>query len=147
GTDALSTALAHLTQPLPELPIQHSRYQTLLQRLLAKNPDERFSNAAELLAALDSQPAPDLDATLVRPAFTHQATLGAPSASELGELQPDSIEIPRSTPPPTASVTPAATVTARSAAVRPPASGKSPRMALLAVAVAAALGLGGGAYW
>lgn len=149
GTDALSTALAHLTQPLPELPIQHSRYQTLLQRLLAKNPDERFSNAAELLAALDSQPAPDLDATLVRPALTHQATLGAPSASELGELQPVSIEIPRSTPTsaPTAAPAPAAAATANSAAAQPSASSKRPRMALLAVAVAAALGLGGGAYW
>lgn len=147
GTDALSTALAHLTQPLPELPLQHSRYQTLLQRLLAKNPDERFSNAGELLAALDAQPAPDPDATLIRPAFTQQATLGAPSASELGELQPVSIEIPRGTPTPALTVAPAATATAGSAAARPSTSSKSPRMALLAVAVAAALGLGGGAYW
>lgn len=147
GTDALSTALAHLTQPLPELPLQHNRYQTLLQRLLAKNPDERFSNAAQLLAALDAQPAPDPDATLIRPAFTQQATLGAPSASELGELQPVSIEIPRGTPTPALTVAPAATATAGSAAARPSTSSKSPRMALLAVAVAAALGLGGGAYW
>ena len=148
GTDALSTALAHLTQPLPELPIQHSRYQTLLQRLLAKNPDERFSNAGELLSALDAQATPDPDATLISPALNQQAApLGAPSASELGDLQPVSIEIPRSAPPPPPSVTPTPTVTARSAAVRAPAGGKSPRMALLAVAVAAALGLGGGAYW
>nr|WP_298164353.1 serine/threonine-protein kinase [uncultured Pseudomonas sp.] len=147
GTDALSTALAHLTQPLPELPLQHSRYQTLLQRLLAKNPDERFNNAGELLAALDIQPAPDPDATLIRPAFTQQATLGAPSTSELGDLQPVSIEIPRGTPTPAPTVAPAATATAGSAAARPSTSSKSPRMALLAVAVAAALGLGGGTYW
>lgn len=145
GTDALSTALAHLTQPLPELPLQHSRYQTLLQRLLAKNPDERFSNAGELLAALDAQPAPDSDATVIRPAFTQQATLGAPTTSELGELQPVSIEIPRSAPAPT--VAPAPTAAASSAAPRPAVSSKGPRIALLAVAVAAALGLGGGAYW
>lgn len=143
GTDALSTALAHLTQPLPELPLQHSRYQTLLQRLLAKNPDERFSDAAELLAALDAQPAPDTDATVIRPAFSQQATLGAPSASELGELQPVSIEIPRSTPAPASPPAMAPTPTASSATVRPHAS----RLALLAVAVVAVLGLGGGAYW
>lgn len=136
GTDALSTALAHLTQPLPELPLQHSRYQTLLQRLLAKNPDERFNDAGELLAALDAQPAPDSDATVIRPALTQQTTLGAPSTSELGELQPVSIEIPRSAPTPAPTVAPA-----------PAASSTGPRMALLAVAVAAALGLGGGAYW
>ena len=147
GTDALSTALAHLTQPLPELPLQHSRYQTLLQRLLAKNPDERFNNAGELLAALDAQPAPDSDATVIRPAFTQQATLGAPSASELGELQPVSIEIPRNAPAPAPTVAPAPTATARSAAPQPSTGSKGPRMALLAVAVAAALGLGGGAYW
>lgn len=147
GTDALSTALAHLTQPLPDLPLQHSRYQTLLQRLLAKNPDERFNNAGELLAALDAQPAPDSDATLIRPAFTQQATLGAPSTSELGELQPVSIEIPRSTPTSAATVAPAPTATAGNAAARPSTASKGPRMALLAVAVAAALGLGGGAYW
>lgn len=147
GTDALSTALAHLTQPLPELPLQHSRYQTLLQRLLAKNPDERFSDAAELLAALDAQPAPDSDATVIRPAFTQQATLGAPSTSELGELQPVSIEIPRSKPAPASSPAMAPTPTASSATVRPHASSKAPRLALLAVAVVAVLGLGGGAYW
>ena len=147
GTDALSTALAHLTQPLPELPLQHSRYQTLLQRLLAKNPDERFNDAGELLAALDAQPAPDSDATVIRPAFTQQATLGAPSTSELGELQPVSIEIPRSAPAPAPTVAPAPTAPASSAAARPSTGSKGPRMALLAVAVAAALGLGGGAYW
>ncbi|MBH3341306.1 protein kinase [Pseudomonas mendocina] len=148
GTDALSTALAHLTQPLPELPLQHSRYQTLLQRLLAKNPDERFGNAGELLAALDTQPTPDSDATVIRPAFTPQATLGAPSTSELGDLQPVSVEIPRSAPTPAPTVAPAPTATTGSVAARPSTAGsKSPRMALLAVAVAAALGLGGGAYW
>lgn len=147
GTDALSTALAHLTQPLPELPLQHSRYQTLLQRLLAKNPDERFSNAGELLAALDAQPAPDSDATVIRPAFTQQTALGAPTTSELGELQPVSIEIPRSAPAPAPTVAPAPTAPASSAAARPSTGSKGPRMALLAVAVAAALGLGGGAYW
>ncbi|MBG0839754.1 serine/threonine-protein kinase [Ectopseudomonas toyotomiensis] len=147
GTDALSTALAHLTQPLPELPLQHSRYQPLLQRLLAKNPDERFSDAGELLAALDTQPAPDSDATVIRPAFTQQTTLGAPSTSELGELQPVSIEIPRSASAPAPTVAPAPTATVSSAAAPPATSNKGPRMALLAVAVAAALGLGGGAYW
>lgn len=148
GTDALSTALAHLTQPLPELPLQHSRYQTLLQRLLAKNPDERFSNAGELLAALDAQPTPDSDATVIRPALTPQATLSAPSTSELGDLQPVSIDIPRSAPAPAPTVAPAPTAMAGSVAGQPSTAGsKSPRMALLAVAIAAALGLGGGAYW
>lgn len=32
GNDALSTALAHLTEPLPELPVHHGRYQDVLDR-------------------------------------------------------------------------------------------------------------------
>ncbi|MGG2398340.1 protein kinase domain-containing protein [Pseudomonas sp. SH1-B] len=147
GTDALSTALAHLTQPLPELPMQHGRYQALLQRLLAKEPNDRFSNAAELVAALDAQAHSDQDATLVRPMPVSQAALGAPSAAELGDLQPVSIEIPR-TPPTPRSAPPSAPASVDNAApARPATAGKGPRVALLALAVAAALGLGGGAYW
>ena len=52
GTDALSTALAHLTEPLPELPVHHGRYQGVLRKLLAKDPAERFPDAAALLSPL-----------------------------------------------------------------------------------------------
>ncbi|MFJ3525619.1 serine/threonine-protein kinase [Pseudomonas sp. NPDC090203] len=65
GTDALSTALAHLTEPLPKLPIHHGRYQHILEGLLAKEREQRFSDAGELIAALDSLPPDDLEATQV----------------------------------------------------------------------------------
>ncbi|WP_459207099.1 protein kinase domain-containing protein [Pseudomonas sp. MLB6B] len=73
GVDALSTALAHLTEPLPELPVRHGRYQPILSRLLAKSPDERFSDAAALLAALDRLPVQDDGATVFRPLTAHEA--------------------------------------------------------------------------
>lgn len=159
GTDALSTALAHLTQPLPELPLHHGRYQHLLQRLLAKEPSERFASAGELLAALDTLPASDLDATVVRPlpvvpmAVTDPVPLAKPTPTELGGLQAVSIDIPQAPParPPLPPVTPQAAAGAR--APQPPSgqasSGqrKGPVLALLAVAVAAALGVGGAGYW
>jgi len=66
GTDALSTALAHLTEPLPELPIHHGRYQHILAKLLAKERGDRFSDVAELIAALDHLPGDDPDATQIR---------------------------------------------------------------------------------
>ncbi len=66
GTDALSTALAHLTQPLPELPITQGRYQAILTRLLAKEPADRFPDAKALLDALDGLEA-DNEATVIRP--------------------------------------------------------------------------------
>ncbi|PZE09442.1 serine/threonine protein kinase, partial [Pseudomonas sp. 57B-090624] len=56
GSDSLSTALAHLTEPLPELPIAQGRYQEILTRLLAKDPKDRYPDAAALIAALDRLP-------------------------------------------------------------------------------------------
>ncbi|MFO3721680.1 serine/threonine-protein kinase [Pseudomonas sp. HLMP] len=140
GNDALSTALAHLTEPLPELPIEHGRYQDILRGLLAKDPNERFADAAAFLAALDRLPAEDSEATQVRPLPV--STPVAPTPSDLGGLTPVSIEIPQ--------VPPIAEPAKRPAAEAPPApvpARKKPAMALLAVAVAAALGLAGVGYW
>jgi serine/threonine-protein kinase PpkA len=65
GTDALSTALAHLTEPLPALPAYHGRYQEILGQLLAKEPADRFADAAALLAALDKLNADEANRTLM----------------------------------------------------------------------------------
>ncbi len=98
GTDALSTALAHLTEPLPELPIQHGRYQHILQRLLAKDPAERFPDAAALQAALDNLPSEALESTLIQPLALPTAAVEKPTAPDLGGLTPVSIEIPSQAP-------------------------------------------------
>ena len=42
----------HKTAPIPKLPEKLSRHQRFLERLVAKNPDERYNNAAEALMAL-----------------------------------------------------------------------------------------------
>jgi serine/threonine-protein kinase PpkA len=117
GPDALSTALAHLTEPLPELPIHYGRYQHILSKLLAKDREDRFANADELIRALDSLPPHVPDATIIR-------LLPLPAEPA---------------PPP-------------SPAPSPATSGKSvqrsgPVVALGAVALATALGLGVGGYW
>jgi serine/threonine-protein kinase PpkA len=71
GTDSLSTALAHLTEPLPELPINHGRYQGILRKLLAKDPADRLADADALIAELDrlasSVAMVDQEATQLRP--------------------------------------------------------------------------------
>ena len=42
----------HKTAPIPKLPENLARHQRFLERLVAKNPDERYRNAAEALQAL-----------------------------------------------------------------------------------------------
>lgn len=137
GTDALSTALAHLTEPLPELPIEHGRYQEILRGLLAKDPNERFADAAALLAALDRLPEEDCHSTVIRPLVVPQA------APELAGLTPVSIEIPQAAAQPE----PARREPQQSRPAPVVAPKQKPAVALLAVAIAAALGLAAGGYW
>lgn len=142
GTDALSTALAHLTEPLPELPIEHGRYQDILRGLLAKDPNERYADAAALLAALDRLPAEDTLSTLIQPLPLVAPV--APAVPDLGGLTPVSIDIPQAEPAPTPEPV-------KQPAPKPSAPVKSgsskPAKAVLAVAIAAALGLGGAFFW
>ena len=42
----------HIHQPIPRLPAALTRYQEVVDRLLAKRPEARFATAAELLAGL-----------------------------------------------------------------------------------------------
>ncbi|QOQ74610.1 protein kinase [Pseudomonas poae] len=137
GTDALSTALAHLTEPLPELPVHHGRYQDVLRKLLAKDPAERFPDAAALLRALDQLPAESPEATLVRP-------LPIPLSFDLAGMTPVSIEIPTDKPQPQPVRQPVVTPTQHNAVSE---QRRGPVLALAAVAVAVALAIGGASYW
>ena len=137
GTDALSTALAHLTEPLPELPVHHGRYQDVLRKLLAKDPAERFPDAAALLRALDQLPAESPEATLVRP-------LPIPLNFDLAGMTPVSIEIPTDKPQPQPVRQPVVTPTQHNAVSE---QRRGPVLALAAVAVAVALAIGGASYW
>jgi len=49
GSSHIETILAHLTEPVPTLPPGLKRYQALLNRMIAKHPDERFPTAGEML--------------------------------------------------------------------------------------------------
>ncbi|NNA51935.1 serine/threonine-protein kinase [Pseudomonas lactis] len=138
GTDALSTALAHLTEPLPELPVHHGRYQGVLRKLLAKDPAERYPDAAALLLALDQLPADESDATLVRP-------LPIPLSVDLAGITPVTIDIPTDKPQPQPIVRqPVVTPTQHNA---PSEQRRGPVLALAAVAVVVALAIGGASYW
>ncbi|MBD8148989.1 protein kinase [Pseudomonas fluorescens] len=138
GTDALSTALAHLTEPLPELPVHHGRYQEVLRKLLAKDPAERFADADALVRVLDNLPADSPEATLVRP-------LPIPLSFDLAGITPVTVDIPTDKPQPQPIVRqPVVTPTQHNA---PSEQRRGPVLALAAVAVAVALAIGGASYW
>ncbi|MFP4531822.1 MAG: serine/threonine-protein kinase [Desulfobacterales bacterium] len=49
----VAVALKHIKDPVPQLPDHLSRYQAIIDRLMAKKPDMRFQSAHELIKALD----------------------------------------------------------------------------------------------
>jgi serine/threonine-protein kinase PpkA len=49
GASPIETILAHLTDPLPSLPTELRIYQDLLERMIAKNRDDRFESAGEMV--------------------------------------------------------------------------------------------------
>jgi serine/threonine protein kinase len=53
GPDTLSMALAHVEQPIPRLPLEHRRWQSFIDKAMAKDATERFQSAAQMEAALD----------------------------------------------------------------------------------------------
>jgi serine/threonine-protein kinase PpkA len=53
GDEAVTVALKHISAPLPKLPTTYAIYQSLLDKLLAKDPQQRFQRGKELIAAIE----------------------------------------------------------------------------------------------
>ena len=51
--NAAALVYQHVHAPVPALPKQSRQFQPLLNRLMAKQPDQRFASALEFIAALD----------------------------------------------------------------------------------------------
>ena len=56
--DTLAVALAHLNDPAPDLAPTLAEWQPVLDRLLAKAPEDRYGSAAELVEVLPAQALP-----------------------------------------------------------------------------------------
>jgi serine/threonine protein kinase len=50
----IDTAIKHIQMPVPALPGKFSRYQAVLNKMLAKEPKDRFASMLEVLDALDA---------------------------------------------------------------------------------------------
>ena len=53
SSDPLALALMHAQDPIPRLPVERKHWQSLLDRSMAKSPDNRFRNAQQMLATLN----------------------------------------------------------------------------------------------
>lgn len=51
--DPFQVAIKHISEPVPALPLALAAMQPILGRCLAKQPEQRFANAAELLIAIE----------------------------------------------------------------------------------------------
>ena len=55
GDTPIAVLMAHLTQPAPTLPDEHAAFQPVLDRMLAKNRDERYTGMKEFSLDLRSR--------------------------------------------------------------------------------------------
>jgi serine/threonine protein kinase len=54
GTSAIEVLQQHVNAPLPKLPERYAHHQGLLDKLLAKSREQRFSSAEEVIEALET---------------------------------------------------------------------------------------------
>ena len=54
AADSLAVGIMHITAPLPKLPDEFAALQPILDRMLAKDPAQRYQRGADVAAALDA---------------------------------------------------------------------------------------------
>ena len=67
AADTFAVAYSHINDPAPELPRKLARWQPVVDRLLAKSPDDRYGSGGELAEDLASDALPQAPATRVMP--------------------------------------------------------------------------------
>lgn len=56
GADGFAVAYAHVFEPIPRLPAEQAHWQELIDRCLAKDPNDRYADAGQVLAAIEAVP-------------------------------------------------------------------------------------------
>lgn len=58
---AVAVALKHIKDPVPELPKNLSRFQPIISKLMAKDPNDRYQSAHDLIHAIDTIEKADIE--------------------------------------------------------------------------------------
>ena len=141
GADGFAVAYAHVFEPIPRLAPEKAHWQELIDRCLAKDPKDRYANAEQVLAAIDTIP-------IARSAKNGEASA---KPAEAAVAKPAANVTPARPEPakPVAASKPAAAKAAAAKKTDTPARGGSGSLwlGLVAVGVLGAAGLGGYIWW
>ena len=89
GATPVTTALAHLREPVPPLPGNISDHlRAVVDRALAKDPDDRFGSAADMANALRGGPVAGPGSTATAPAGAGAAAAAVAPATAEGSTEP-----------------------------------------------------------
>lgn len=56
GTDGFAVAYAHVFEPIPRLPAGLEHWQAVIEKAMAKAPEDRYANSEELISAMQQVP-------------------------------------------------------------------------------------------
>lgn len=143
--DPFAVAAKHLSDPLPKLPEAVALYQPLVDRTLAKRPEQRFTNAREMVVALDGFLEPKTLREPRPPEVKRSTASVRPVVKEVAQVsvvepQPTVVQPAVEIPP---------KVQTRAPAVQSVTSQSNPLKALVRIALVLGClaGLVWGAYW
>lgn len=88
GSDGFAVAYAHVFEPIPRLPVAVAHWQLFIDKVLAKDPNDRFDSAEQFIVAMHDVPisatriVPNRSAGKPQPATLVAQALPAPSAQK-----------------------------------------------------------------
>ena len=97
GDDGFAVAYAHVHEPVPRLPEGLERWQPLIDRAMAKDPDQRFADTAAFVDGLRATAPNEFAAVLKKEGV---ALANAAGAAPLPAAKPKKVEKPKKAPPP-----------------------------------------------
>lgn len=143
GADGFAVAYAHVFEPVPRLPEEQAHWQELIDRCLAKDPKDRYADAEQVLAALDTIPVVARGKSSEAPARVAETVVMKPAPVP---ARPETPKPAAAKPAPAAR---SAVATGKPAAPKASASGRGGGiwLALAGLGVVGAAAIGGYVWW